>query len=63
MLQSISVNQNCNMLWCMGTVPYFYAIFSKGNNCDFLFASLDNTALIKWGIVLRNLLPEEQILP
>ena len=33
------------ILRCMGLLPYFSAIFTKGNNfCDFLSASLDKGA-------------------
>ena len=43
----------------MGTLSYFYFflffIFMKEDNfCDFLFASLDHRALLKWDILLKK---------
>ena len=33
----------------------FSAIFTKGDNfCDFLFATLDNEAPLKWGLLLEE---------
>ena len=40
---------------CIGIPSYFPAIFTKGNNfCDFLFAFLDDEALQKWGLLLKE---------
>ena len=39
----------------MGILAYFSAILTKGNNiCDFLFASLENTARSKWSLLLKE---------
>ena len=51
----------------MGTLQYFRAIFTKGNNFyDFWFASLDKEIISKCGLLIKefeNLLLEEQNLP
>ena len=41
---------------CMGTPPCLAMfIFTKGNNFrDFLFASLTDIALLKWGFLLKE---------
>ena len=39
----------------MSTPPYFPTIFTKGNNFhDFLFAYLDDLALPKWDLLLKE---------
>ena len=35
---------------------FFFVVFTEGNNnCDFLFAYLDEEALVKWGLFLTLL--------
>ena len=38
-----------------GCTTMFSTIFTRGNNfCDFLFAFLDETALLKWDLLLQK---------
>ena len=53
---TIIVHKNGSLvLMCMGALSCFPAISTKGDNfCDFLFGSLDDIALQKWGLLLNE---------
>ena len=52
-VETMAVYQNT--LWCMGTSPSFYAMFSKGDNFrGFLFAYLEDKVFSKWGLLLKK---------